>query len=256
MSWRTNNRPEIPQRTSHQQSNRWIQENSRPTYDDVADEDIQDRTRQVQNESLESSRRALSKIHQAEKLGQSNLAKIASQSDQLGRIENKLDSAGTKVKLSGTVYCLTLDAKADQLKSLNRFFLLPSFGGKKVQKREEQVRKEQAKIEAEQEERMKRDQQRQQGIRNVANHSNFTHSYGSKSYTTPEGIVRDDVEEELDSNLDHISKGLSRIKMMSQTMNSELAAQGSQIDRIYEKTATVDERVKNTTSKINSLLKK
>jgi hypothetical protein len=45
---------------------------------------------------------------------------------------------------------------------------------------------------------------------------------GSKVYSTPEGLERDEQEEDIDSNLGHISSGLTRLKMMSYAMNDEL----------------------------------
>ena len=54
----------------------------RDNYNDYqeSDESLFQKTRQVQNESLESSRRALSKLRETELLGQKNLSTLANQS--------------------------------------------------------------------------------------------------------------------------------------------------------------------------------
>jgi synaptosomal-associated protein 29 len=79
---------------------------------------------------------------------------------------------------------------------------------------------------------------------------------GQKFNTTPHGMKRDDTEAEIDSNLDQVSAGLSRIRMMGQAMNQEIDAQQSQITNIQDKTSMVDGRVQNSTSRLNKLLDK
>lgn len=69
-------------------------------------------------------------------------------------------------------------------------------------------------------------------------------------------MKRDDTEAEIDSNLDQVSAGLSRIRMMGQAMNQEIDAQQSQITNIQDKTSMVDGRVQNSTSRLNKLLDK
>jgi synaptosomal-associated protein 29 len=55
---------------------------------------------------------------------------------------------------------------------------------------------------------------------------------GSRSfYSTPEGLERDDLEDEIDGNLGQISSGLSRLKMMGLAMNEEMDSQQDQLKR-------------------------
>lgn len=91
--------------------------------------------------------------------------------------------------------------------------------------------------------------------------ANPEHSGGSgrskqRFNTTPQGIKRDDTEAEIDSNLDQISSGLGRIKMMGRAMNQEMVAQDDQIRRIQDKTSKTDERVQRSTGRLNAMLKK
>ena len=76
------------------------------------------------------------------------------------------------------------------------------------------------------------------------------------SYTTPKGVERDEVEEELDSNLDEISGGLSRLKMMATAMNDELDGQNGSFTRITTQAEKVQARVDNTHQKVQRFLPK
>ncbi|RKO86763.1 hypothetical protein BDK51DRAFT_40098, partial [Blyttiomyces helicus] len=171
---------------------------------------------------------------------------------QLYKIESNLQTASQHVKVSS--------AKATHLKSLNRFFLLPTFGGSKTKRREEAARRaeeERAEAEAEREreqaERAARST-RQARLREgpFAAGSAFS---APRSMSTPQGVERDETEEEIDANLDQISVGLARLKMMSQTMNTELEVQGQQLDRISDRTDRTGERLHVTTEKLNRILK-
>jgi synaptosomal-associated protein 29 len=85
---------------------------------------------------------------------------------------------------------------------------------------------------------------------------NQTSRSNQRFNSTPHGLKRDDTEAEIDSNLDQVSAGLSRIKMMGQAMNQEIEAQSTQINNIQDKTSMVDGRVKNSTGRLNKLLDK
>ncbi|KAJ3057255.1 Protein transport protein S9 plasma membrane t-SNARE [Rhizophlyctis rosea] len=221
---------------------------------DDAPEDYEDsawleaKTKKVQNDSLSSTRRALQRLNETETVGQNNLTRLNQQSEQLYNIERRLDSADHHAKVS--------DAKADHLKNLNRFFLLPSWGGGKAKKREEAARRHEA------EEDSKREKQREADLRASANRRAYQDSIGQRdhtrsngygNYTTPEGLERDDTEQEIDRNLDQISSGLSRLKMMGHAMNAELEAQTPWTNRIMDKTSRTHERLDNTTKKINRI---
>ena len=254
--WRSNKQQEIPQRTASAPS-RWEQaaraaEGGQSSYrpnlhvDDVSDDQLEESIRHQQQESLESTRRALNKLNRTEDVGQKNLAKLASQTEQLSRVEHRLDTAESKMKLS--------DAKVDHLKSLNKFFFLPSFGGKKVKKREDVLRKDVSEHALREAEHKENEARRLEQIRMAGTSRSSSSRNGM--YSTPMGLERDQNEEEIDGNLDMISSGLGRLKMMGEAMNSELRQQDDQLRRLHDRVATTDERVQSTTHKINQVLKK
>lgn len=159
-------------------------------------------------------------------------------------VEKKLDITDRHVKSS--------DAKADQIKSLNKFFMLPSFGkAKKVRQREEKLKKEQEEQELRFRERNDQHLANTQQLRNFSSPSSGRG--GARNYTTPNGMERCEKEQEIDGNLDEISSGLSRLKMMGQAMNTELANQTQHIDKIYGKTNVTHDRLENSNRKLNKI---
>ncbi|KAJ3238833.1 Protein transport protein S9 plasma membrane t-SNARE [Chytriomyces hyalinus] len=220
------------------------------------------KTRATQNESRDTTRRALQKMYDAEEIGQKSLTQLNQQSEQLHRIEHRLDAADSHAKIS--------EAKAGELKALNRWFFLPTFGAsKKAAALEDKHKKEMAEAEARNESRKESARNgggyysgRQgsssesdlsrggrasdgRGARGGSDSGNARGGYGGggKSYSTPDGLERDDLEEEIDNNLDEMSAGLARLRMMGQTMGAEIESQTSHIRQISDRTDQVRDRV-------------
>ncbi|TPX54316.1 hypothetical protein PhCBS80983_g05971 [Powellomyces hirtus] len=216
--------------------------------DQYDDEGWLDRkTTKVQNDSLMSSRRALARLNEADDLAMTNLGRMNAQGEQLNKINSRLESAGQHAKVA--------DAKTDHLKSLNKFFFLPSFGAKKAKRREDRVLAD-ATANAAAEDNA-------DNIPSPSTNTGYSPSqWNDRQYgrtapvqrsSTPANINRDATEEEIDSNIDQISAGLSRLKMMSQSMNSALDQQSSQIRTISGRSDSTNEYLRNTTRKINSI---
>ncbi|KAI9333134.1 hypothetical protein BDR26DRAFT_777611, partial [Obelidium mucronatum] len=176
------------------------------------------KTRATQMDSLATTNEALSKLQQSEELGAAGLNKLHQQGEQLHRISEKVSEAEGHAKIA--------DAKASQLRTTNQFFMLPTWGAdKKAQALEQQYKSEMEASKDQEEER-----------RRAAN-ANTTRVYnssatGKKAYTTPDGLERDDVEEQIDGNLDAISAGLENMKAMGLAMGEELENQKPHIQKI------------------------
>ncbi|KAJ3412719.1 Protein transport protein S9 plasma membrane t-SNARE [Chytridiales sp. JEL 0842] len=220
---------------------------------------LQRKTKKVQDDSLQTTRKALQKLTMAEQTAQGSLVKLNQQSEQLYNIEHRLDVADQHVKVS--------EAKTRELHSLNRFFMLPNFAGKRTAKVEEKARLDMEEAERREAERKAKVQQvldsrGENGY--YGSYDDDTSSSSSKSkkkdkkdknapydpwanrgphYTTPDGLERDEKEVEIDKNLDDISGGLARLKMMGMTMQGEINSQNSHISRIDDKTSMVRDRV-------------
>ncbi|EGF82656.1 hypothetical protein BATDEDRAFT_36590 [Batrachochytrium dendrobatidis JAM81] len=219
-------------------SSRWRQDQE----DWDSSEWLQEKTKEVQGESLSSTRRALQRLNETQTTAEKNMGMMNQQSEQLHKIELRIDVAENQAKVN--------DAKVDHLKAVNRFFLIPSFGKGKAKRREKKLKdaidegktttKSSKEREAQWEEHNNRKAEfqskydaRPNGPAGAASGNNSRYE---RIYTTPQGVDRDDVEVELDSNLNDISSGLSRLKMMGMAMNSELDSQSQQMNRIHDRT--------------------
>ncbi|KAI8823958.1 uncharacterized protein EV422DRAFT_518455 [Fimicolochytrium jonesii] len=204
------------------------------------------KTQKVQNDSLMSTRRTVARIAEADTLAQSNMARLGSQEEQLMKVNTRMESAGQYAKVA--------DAKTDHLKSLNRMFFMPTFGSKKAKKREEKyaaAASAYASSPAAEEEDAAPEPSR--GYGRYADESYGRSNNGQRSYSTPANIERDATEEEIDSNIDQISAGLGRLKMMSQAMNESLGKQTGLINKISERTDYTRDHLRNTTRKIENI---
>ncbi|KAJ3047305.1 Protein transport protein S9 plasma membrane t-SNARE, partial [Rhizoclosmatium hyalinum] len=213
------------------------------------------KTRAVQNDSVNTTRRALQKAREADEIADRSLNKLNEQSEQLHRIEHRLDTADSHAKIS--------EAKTAELKALNRWFFLPTFGAsKKAKAQEDRLKEEMAEAE-------RRDAERRENVRNGGGYYSGSSSardlsmretgrdrsrngngrdhrgggggggdgYGySKSYSTPEGLDRDEMEDEIDNNLDEMSDMLRKLRMKGQIMGQEIESQTSHIRNINDKT--------------------
>ncbi|KAJ3166944.1 Protein transport protein S9 plasma membrane t-SNARE [Geranomyces variabilis] len=207
------------------------------------------KTQKVQNDSLMSSRRALQRLNQADEVAVNNLSRLHSQGEQLGKVSARLDSAQQHAKVA--------DAKTDHLKSLNKLFFLPSFGGKKAKRREERVlaaanAQEAAASSSSSSAAGTPDEEYASGSP-YADRSYGRTAAPVRSYSTPENINRDSTEEEIDDNIDQISSGLTRLKMMSQSMNAALDKQNGQIRTISTRADTTKEHIRSTSRKIDNI---
>lgn len=163
-------------------------------------------------------------------------------------MERKLDEAAANAK--------NVDAKVDHLKSLNRFFFLPSFGAKKAARKEEEFKKQQESMVFSSKLAKERDLEwkgRDERIARGDGIGNVTMATQKTWMTTPEGVERDEVEEEIDANLGHISTGLSRLKMMGAAMSVELDSHQGQIRRIEERTEVTRSRVDRLNGKVDRI---
>ena len=216
-------------------------------YDDWEDSEwLQTETRRVQSESQSSTRRALQRITEAQGSAEHSLNKLNQQSEQLYSIEQRLERTDAHAKVS--------DAKVDHLKSLSRFFMIPAFGSGKAKRREAKLA-DQGASEASRNANEREQEWRQRQMHQEQRLSQTSRS-ASKNFSTPIGVERDQVEQEIDDNLDQISSGLARLKMMGTAMNGEIASQSSQLNRIRDRTESSKEKVNRLKHRIDNDIRK
>ena len=162
--------------------------------------DYTSHTKQIQNDSLDASSRALGKLTIASEIATSNLSKLALQSEQLEKVDKRLDEADQHAKISET--------KTTRLKALNGWFFLPAIGSKSSKKKQEALEKKAAERES------KTEKENRKRVDPRANNSSSAPAISSRGssvggrvghiHSTPDGLERDSVEEGIDSNLNQI----------------------------------------------------
>lgn len=165
--------------------------------------------------------------------------------------------------------------KTDELKKLNRSIFRPAITFNKDAKRAAQEAKLQARYDEEREER----ERAMSDVRDTKDRLGQATSYGPDGddmlggpggadggYGRPppqkkergtryrfEATASDDeLEDELDDNLDEMSSGLKNLKALSLAMGQELGQQNQRIDRIEQKTVSLDDKVLRNTEKVLS----
>ena len=73
---------------------------------------------------------------------------------------------------------------------------------------------------------------------------------------TPEGLERDDTEVEINSNINEIHSGLSRLKMMGIAMNQEMDLQSDQLKRIDARTNYTRGKVDKLNRKVDQIVER
>ncbi|KZP31311.1 hypothetical protein FIBSPDRAFT_945329 [Athelia psychrophila] len=219
-------------------------------------EGIKQQTRYVKQDSVNSTRNALRMMREAEETAQ-----------KLANTERHLDvSKGHSSRAAD---------KTDELKKLNRSIFRPAITFNKDAKRAAQDAKLQARYDEEQAERETAMGDIRATKDRLGQATNYRHGSGGDDeelLTGPGAPGRqpvqkqrdnryrfdatasdDELEDELDGNLDEMSSGLKNLKLLSQAMGQELGQQNERIDRIEQKTVTLDDKVLRNTEKLKRI---
>ncbi|KAJ3256668.1 Protein transport protein S9 plasma membrane t-SNARE [Chytriomyces hyalinus] len=200
------------------------------------------KTRNVQDESLNTTRAALGKMFQAEQIGQAASSKLYQQGEQINRIAGKVEMADTQRKIA--------DAKAAELNALNKSIFVPTFGAQKVSamkegKLRQQLDSQQTRLNSADSSSAAYYSPQQQGSAQAPSSSSSGQRVGGEMES--DGLDSD-VEDEIDANLDLMSAGLARMKEMGMNMGSEIKKQNNDLKNLHG-------RVDETTDGINNVSK-
>ncbi|KAF8481211.1 protein transporter SEC9 [Russula ochroleuca] len=230
-------------------------------------EGIKQQTRFVKQESVNSTRNALRMAREAEETARNTVNRLGTQSEKLANTERHLDVSKTHSQRA--------EDKTDELKKLNRSIFRPVVTFNKEAKRAAQEAKIQERYEEERGEREKA----MMDIRETQNRLGQASSYGQgeegiagpngrqprtgtqqtvqreqrKRYQFEATGSDDELEDELDDNLDGISDVAKRLKALGMAMGQELDNQNNRIERIEEKTVSLDNRVFRNTEKLKRI---
>jgi len=229
-------------------------------------EGIKQQTRFVKQESVNSTRNAIRMAREAEETARNTVNRLGSQSEKLANTERHLDVSKTHSQRA--------DDKTDELKKLNRSIFRPAITFNKDSKRAAAEAKIQARYEEERDEREKA----MMDTRETQNRLGQASTYGQREEemgpngrrtktATQQSLQKeqrkryqfeatgsdDEMEDELDDNLDEISDVTKRLKALGSAMGQELDKQNGRIERIEEKTVSLDNRVFRNTERLKRI---
>ena len=251
-------------------------------------EGIKQQTRFIKQESVNSTRNALRMAREAEETARGTLGRLADQSgapdffdrnlvhnhlfaEKLANTERHLDVSKS--------HTLRAEDQIDELKKLNKSIFRPAITFNKDAKRAAQEAKIQQRYEDERCEREKA----MMDIRDTQNRLGRATTYGQqdederiqtdaggfggsrrtaeqltarkeqrKRYQFEAGGSDDEVEDELDDNLDEISKVTKSLKALGTAMGQELDTQNNRLDVIADKATSLDNGVFRQTERVRS----
>ncbi|KNE62845.1 hypothetical protein, variant [Allomyces macrogynus ATCC 38327] len=223
---------------------------------------------QVKGESVQTSRSALRKIRETEEVAASSMRRLQEQNDKLTHVEERMTQA--------EYHAHKAENKTQDLQKLNKNFILSTFSFSnpftRSKRKEEKLRKEleaKNKLAAEKEALRKENAAQQRNLETSLNDAEGRHTPGhypgaSSSSAAPQRSRADylpeeencEMEREIDSNLDEISSGLGRLKMMGLAMGDAIDQSNEQLGRIDRRTDQVHDRVQRTGAKLHQMARK
>lgn len=181
--------------------------------------ELQKKIGQKEEESLESTYRALRSLNEAQETGTKTAAELVRQGEQLDNIEEKLDDIDNT--LSST------QKNINQIKSIFGGFKNRFLGGSKSSNNiKEKEKKELEKKKAQ----------------SISKSSSFNTAKPSAEHAI---ITGSDREKEINNNLDQMSLGLSALNSLARDMKFELERQDPMIQRITKKSESTHARIED-----------
>ncbi|XP_077997491.1 synaptosomal-associated protein 25-like isoform X1 [Glandiceps talaboti] len=196
---------------------------------------LQQKSDQVTDESLESTRRMLQMAEESQDLGIKTIVMLDEQGEQLDRIEEGMDQINTDMReaeknLTGLEKCCGICVCP--CKNFGNFEKGEDY--KKTWKSSED-----GKVVSSQPSRVSDD-------RNALT--------GQTSYVTR--ITNDAREDEMDENLGQVSGIVGNLRHMAIDMGNEIEAQNRQVDRVNEKAESLDNRIQVADKRAKDILRK
>ncbi|CAE7224310.1 unnamed protein product [Rhizoctonia solani] len=240
-------------------------------------EGIKQDTRQLKQESVQSTRNALRIAREAEETARNTLLKLGDQSEKIANTERHLDLAKGSTNRA--------EDKTDELKQLNRSIFRPVIVFNKDEKRRKQ---EQRIADRHDHERLEREGaavdvrdshnrigraatygqrsggggddnygEDEEGIssgrRNVPPEQQRARQAGRARYQFEATASDDELEDELDDNLDEIHDVAKRLKALATASGQELDAQNARLNKITNKTDQLDTKIVRATDRLKRI---
>ncbi|KAI9022476.1 hypothetical protein DFJ74DRAFT_669593 [Hyaloraphidium curvatum] len=200
--------------------------------------------------SLESTRRSVNRIAEAEMLAAGNLGKLSTQGEQLARTERRLDDAAGHAKVS--------EARTNDLTRLQAAFFVPVVtttdkpGFSAAAGTPGMTKKEM--------DRMEQEARRKGTMGTMTDHYQGADNQAARLKTATTGkksaYEMDDkaINQEIDQNLSAISGSVARLKAMSLVMNDEIDSQNERLERMGVKADAVKSSVDTSKVKLERII--
>ncbi|KAG8984841.1 hypothetical protein FRB90_005091, partial [Tulasnella sp. 427] len=224
-------------------------------------------TRQLKNDSVQSTRNALRLAREAEETARLTLNKLGDQSEKIGSTERYLDQSKANTARA--------EDRTGEIKQLNRSIFIPVVTWDKEGKRRKQEMRDAERRAAEQEERdlaMKDVRESQNRIGRAASYgleNNDGWGGGSgrmrtaqqmeerKRYrfadTKEEEDEDDHLEDELDDNLNQLGDVTKRLHALATAQGDELDGQNKRLERLGNNVVKLDDRLGRATNNLRRL---
>ncbi|KAF7722256.1 Protein transport protein S9 plasma membrane t-SNARE [Apophysomyces ossiformis] len=233
-------------------------------YEQEQDEDqevagLKQQIRNVKNDTLQSTRNALQKIHETEQTASNTMTMLGQQSTQIANVDRNLDLS--------KAYSDRAASQASELKQLNRSIFIPvvknpftkgSRERKELEARRQdhanhlQERDEIRQFEYESQARIETAQRQNERINANSGYRRGRSEADRRKYQFEEDEEDDAIEDEIDQNLDLLGDATARLKNMALTMNAELDTQNKRLDKVTKKVDPLSEKLVMTTHKLDS----
>lgn len=201
--------------------------------------------REIEERTVNSSERSLGLLYESEKVGLETAEELSRQKEQLMRTEARLDDINSSLRTSER-----------HLTGIKSMFggIRNYFSGRSPSASGAAGGKQPALGTSASESSLSRQQpDRFDQIRNTSP------KLGAHPATRMRGLEEDrprNVDDILDQNLDHMSAGLSRLKVLAQGLNEELDDHNELLNRLDDKSANTNWRIDKQNKDMGKLLKK
>jgi len=215
-----------------------------------------------QKQTLESQQRALRVLTETEQIGADTAVELKRQGEVLNRAETKVDNINENLNVA-EYHVRTIKSWFGGL--TNKFRKQPNRGGSsngpngqnEQEAADHAADVEQINRQADTANELVHNMNRQDNVNRVRNSNHPNHGQNQNINPQPSSgssapTQFDLYENQIDSNLDQMSSGLSRLKDLGMGLNTELANQNNQLERLNNKMGKVDERTAN----VNQVLRR
>ncbi|PVG04878.1 hypothetical protein CPB86DRAFT_747041 [Serendipita vermifera] len=234
-------------------------------------EAIQTKTKDIKQQSVQSTREALRMMREAEETGKNTLLKLGQQSEQLGMTERHLQTSKGYIRRA--------DDNTSDIKALNRSIFIPVITFDKSKKRAEQDAKMARRYEEEKAERDATNARMMETHNRIASATSRNNRDGPPDdddeqigggrfnaqqmaarkaqwakYQSRDDDEEDDaMENEISNNLDELSLGIGRIKALAHAQGDIVKRQNDQLKQLHNTVDDVDRKLVNSTDRMRRI---